>query len=203
MNEDTHRAHIMLWRTLTGGGDRSGANRADRAALRKLGCTQTPAGEQIDLLTALAIPSFQTYRKSLGIGLKDQQSVQMWERLAYAAVAASAIAWIDANSNARSVATLLGGAGRDVLYSEVRFKRLLRCDSPERLLPEAQRMARILGRAAPVGDLGDVLANWGHETWGPRKRRNWAFDYWKQTDAEADTSQFTDPSSDSETETTA
>jgi len=190
MTEETHRAHMTLWRTLTGGGNRALANRPDRAALRKLGCRK-----QIDLLTALAIPSFQAYRKNLSIGLKDQQNATTWERLAYAAVAASAIAWIDDNSNARSVAALLGGSGRDSLYSEVRFKRLLRCDSPERLLPEAQRMARMLGRAAPVSDLGNVLANWGDETWGPRKRRDWAFDYWKQNDAEAETLEATETES--------
>jgi CRISPR type I-E-associated protein CasB/Cse2 len=100
-------------------------------------------------------------------------------------VAASVIAWIDEDTPNESVGRTLGPADKDQSprLAEMRFMRLLRCDTPERLLLEARRMSRILGGRANVDDLGTTLAGW-ESSHGLRRRRTWAFDYWaKRSDA--------------------
>lgn len=181
MREENSKPHRDLWQALSGGGDRNTADRAARAVLRRLGTMPSDEGDIIDLFAPLRIQPFRVYQRQLG--LLNLETDRELEQLAYAAVAACAIAWIDEDAPLESMGTLLGpSAGSDrPRFAEVRFTRLLRCDTPERLLLEVRRMVRILGGRAPVGDLGRTLANWNRPS-GLKSRRQWAFDYWNKYD---------------------
>lgn len=182
-------AHRDLWRALSGGGDRTAADRKGRAALRRLNTMANGEEQQIDLFTPLQVPAFAAYARRFD--LKKPETSTEWERLHYVAVAACAIAWIDEDAQNEPLGRALGpppGKEAQPRFAEVRFTRLLRCDTPERLLTEVRRMVRILDGRANVYDLGQTLASWGAPA-GLRRRREWAFDYWaKRDDAPAATS---------------
>ena len=100
------------------------------------------------------------------------------------AIAAATLAHIrtDAGGRRGATARLLGqprgGEGEDRLFAEARFKRLIRTrnDWPG-LLVQARRIAAILGKEAPVGDLGASLILWNAD---PRIARDWAFQYYQR-----------------------
>ena len=79
-----------------------------------------------------------------------------------------------ARCGAPKTAALLG-EGDPPLFAEARFKRLIRTDNPAELLPQTIRVVKILGKKAPVGELGVSLL-----LWGPDVKKRWAFAYWQK-----------------------
>jgi CRISPR type I-E-associated protein CasB/Cse2 len=157
-------------------------DRAGRALLRRIRARDDE--ETVDFVPALRVEAFRTFigPKGLELDLTDTRGPQ--RRLEFAAVAAAAIAQVrkDDERNPK-VASRLGSqkaAGREAVLSEGRFLRLMRCETPDDMLPQAVRLVAILDRVAPVGDLGASLA-----LWGPAVRKRWAFDYWSQPQPDA------------------
>ena len=61
------------------------------------------------------------------------------------------------------------------LMAEARFKRLIRTRDWPGLLDQGRRIVALLGRDAPVADLGASLLLWNA---GPRTIRDWSFAYY-------------------------
>ena len=182
--------HWVLWKALTGDGDRSQADRASRALLRRLNLREGPGGPEIDVAALLRVKPFRDYMRRLGIDPR-RGDLKEWEvqRLACLAVAASAIAAVEENDPALSFGRALAattGEGAPPALAESRIKGLLRAETPEQLLPHARRAVRLIGRTVDVDRLGQTIAYWCDAKHGPRVRRTLALDYWGAIDAPAD-----------------
>ena len=158
-----------------------------------------PAGSIAEVFAAflkLGLTSFGGPIAHLGYFRAEFVERRKWlsesdPRLEPFAIAAATLARVrkDAGSGSRPGATArqLGAprseGGAEPLYAETRFKRLLRCrdDWPD-LLAQARRVAAILEREAPIGDLGASLVLWNAD---PSIRKHWAFQYYAQRDFES------------------
>ena len=113
--------------------------------------------------------------------LSDVQKKAPWIRADQAALAAITLAHVEKDSVASENnlafprAAQLLGEGDPPLFAEARFKRLIRTDDPAELLAQMVRAVKILGKAAPVGELGRSLL-----LWGPAVKKRWAFAYWQK-----------------------
>jgi CRISPR type I-E-associated protein CasB/Cse2 len=177
----------VWWRNLNGidkGGkeDRDRADRKARAELRRAGSVASSEGDAINLIRAFGIERFHALKRSV-------EAKAAWIDADNVALAAIALAHVERDSAqgedtaAQKTAGLLG-EGDPPCFAEARLKRLIRTDKPAELLPQIVRAVKILGKAAPVGDLGASLL-----LWGPEVKKRWAFAYWlkKYIPAEAPT----------------
>jgi len=161
---------------------RHGGNDADRAslsALRRLNATKDVFPRTIDLTGAITIKGFRKlYRVLNKWTLPPGWEIQL-------TVAATVLAQVRTDRPGKTTAALLGtsrseAGGDDHLMAESRFRRLLRTTEPLDLCDQARRAVALLGREAPVGELGASLL-----LWNARVRRDWATAYW-QLDAGAE-----------------
>ena len=175
---------------LKGGGEKA-PDRAALAQLRRIGVIDLGGAPAVDVVGALDISAF----RMLMARLQDERRVKRW--IASKArewepfvIAAATLAHIrsDAGGHKRgATAKLLGeprGEGNeaeDRLFAEARFKRLIRTrnDWPG-LFAQARRIAAILEKEAPIGDLGASLILWNAD---PRTTRDWAFQYYQRAAA--------------------
>ena len=172
-------------------------DRAALAQLRRINVTPGSDGAPlIDIGSAWEISEFREliericrYRKTL-----KNIHVRKWLdgdtlTLEPFAIAAAALARIREDStpvdkgkgetlHKRGATARLLGAGESRPLAEVRFKRLMRCrnDWPDQMI-QARRIAAILERRAPVGDLAASTVLWNAE---PRIVRDWAFQYYQE-----------------------
>lgn len=166
-------------------------NRAALAELRRIGQVDESGFPKVDITRALSIAAF----RNLIMRLRNEPSlsyvVKSWtdpekptiEPLVIAAVTLARVrSDLNLNDKRGVTASLLGASRGDAdgqpLYSEARFKRLIRCrnDWPG-LLAQARRIAAILEKQAPVGDLGASLALWNSD---PHIIREWTFQYYQR-----------------------
>ncbi len=147
--------------------------KADRAALRRLGTAKDISPPEIDVTGAIMIHAFRVLHGRLSKWREGD-----WEtRLV---VAASVLAHVRSDKPNKTTAALLGAGEDSPLMAESRFRRLLRTTDPVELSDQVRRAVALLGRNAPVGDLGASLF-----AWDARTRRAWATAYWR-LDAVAD-----------------
>ncbi len=170
----------VWWQRLNGIGNdgvenRDQADRKARAELRRVGAAANEVGDSVDLIRAYAVDRFYYLRERVaakGARIGD-------ENIALAAVALAHVEK-DAGDAIRTAALL--GEGDPRLLAEARFKRLIRTEQAAELLPQVVRAVKILGKRAPVGELGASLL-----LWGAKVRKRWAFDYWQKSYVPADT----------------
>ncbi len=161
------------WRKLNGVdsdgvADRMLADRKSRAELRRIGSRASEAGDALNLASAYAVDRFYRLRDrcaELGVRIHDESI----------ALAAAVLAHVDIDLQDQVETASLLGDGDPPVFAEARFKRLIRTDQPAELLPQLVRAVKILGKAAPVGELGASLL-----LWGPTVKKRWAFAYWQR-----------------------
>lgn len=193
-------AFTSWWRELQSLEDASGKPKrrdgveiaSDRASLAQLRRINVISGENgaplVDVGRAMGIEAFRALVSRIAALSLHNNHVRKWLAndaltLEPFAIAAAALARIreDSSSNEKdkrgSTARLLG-AGESRPLAEVRFKRLIRCqnDWPD-LMIQARRIAAILERRAPVGDLGASIVLWNAD---PSIVRDWAFQYYQE-----------------------
>lgn len=102
-------------------------------------------------------------------------------RLDWLAVVAAVLAQIDERSQGKSLGQVLGTpVGSKPPMSGLRFRRLLRIDSPDELLLGLTRALQMTDRRGPIHALvRDVY--W----WGDKVKKRWAFDYYEAAPTEA------------------
>jgi len=171
-------------------------NREALAKLRRIGVEPEGGQDAVDVISALGVPAFLDLLKRLnGATFRERPKIQSWLtpdkrnpdnfKLEPFAIAAATIARIrdDSSGNEHrcgATAKLLGeGFPETQVFAEPRFKRLMRCrnDWPD-LMAQARRIAAILEKKAPVGDLAASLVLWNAD---PRIRRDWAFQYYQKS----------------------
>jgi CRISPR type I-E-associated protein CasB/Cse2 len=163
----------VWWRALNGinkdgAEDRDKADRQARAEFRRVGSIASDSGHTVDLVRAFAVEQFHDLRTRVAKhgGLVSDENI---------ALATAALAHVDRDvGDGKDTAALLG-EGDTPLLAEARFKRLIRTDDPTELLPQVIRAIKILGKSAPVGELGSSLL-----LWGPTVKKRWAFRYWQK-----------------------
>jgi hypothetical protein len=174
-------------------------DRAALARLRRIGVVALNEGEAVDVGHALGIPAFRELIDGLRWNLDDKSRAKRQldaarPHLEPFAIAAATLAFIraDAGNGAKdrgATARMLGAprgenaSADERLFAEPRFKRLIRTrDDWPGLLSQARRIAAILEKEAPIGDLGASLILWNAD---PRVSRDWAFQYYSQRPFEA------------------
>ena len=172
-----------------GGGEKS-PDRAALAQLRRIGVIDLSGAPTVNVAGALDISAFRTLVARLQrLPIRNWQvrrwlasKAEEWEPFAIAAMTLALIR-ADAGSNRRGATAKLLGAGddEDRIFAEARFKRLIRArnDWPG-LLAQARRIAAILNKEAPIGDLGASLILWNAD---PHIARDWAFQYYQRESA--------------------
>jgi CRISPR type I-E-associated protein CasB/Cse2 len=182
------------WRGLNGiekdgSENRDRADRKSRAELRRAGSVASDGGDAINLIRAYGIESFHVF-------LRRTQEKAPWIEPERAALAAITLAHVDHDLDLDEevkahTARLLGkprsADSKEPKFAEARFKRLIRTDDPAELLPQMVRAVKILGKTAPVGELGASLLRWG-----PDVRKHWAFAYWQKKYVSAEPSEQTE-----------
>lgn len=167
----------------------------DRAALvelRRIDIVEDGGRSVVDIGHAMGVPAFQALlvavrRSKLPRGSDARQRIESAELEPFA-IAAATLARVRAESDSGetrrgATAELLGkGYPDEHVFAEPRFKRLIRCrDDWPGLMAQMRRVAAILERKAPVGDLGASIVLWNDD---PRIRRDWAFAYYGRGDAQ-------------------
>lgn len=160
------------------------------AELRRIGVVSFGGQDDVDVTRALGIEAFRDLIANLRASdLPSASRLHPWLRadgmkLEPFAIAAATIARIRDDTGGQSdwcgaTAKMLGeGFPETQVFSEPRFKRLIRSrdDWPD-LMAQARRIAAILEKKAPVGDLAASLVLWNVD---PRIRRDWAFQYYQK-----------------------
>lgn len=166
------------------------ADRAALAQLRRIGVIDLGGAAAVDVAGVLDVSAFRMLMARLqGLPIRNWQvarwlasKAEEWEPFAIAGVTLALIR-ADAGGNRRGATAKLLGAGddEDRVFAEARFKRLIRTrnDWPG-LLVQARRIAAILGKEAPVGDLGASLILWNADIY---ITRDWAFQYYQRESA--------------------
>ncbi len=186
------------WRKLNGV-DREGvenrvlAERKSRAELRRIGASASASdtGDGIDLVNAYAVDFFHRLCERVAArGARlDREKV---------ALAAAVLANVEADrfdldeegqpwTTAKLLGKQKGNETKEPKFAELRFKRLIRTDDPAELLPQMVRAVKILGKAAPIGELGTSLL-----LWGPAVKKRWAFAYWQKKYIPAESTEQTE-----------
>lgn len=180
-------------------------DRAALAELRRIDVADFGGTPMVDVGRALSIPAFRELIRRLRTAAQERKlsnrRLLLWlygfdqknPDLAPFAIAAATLARIRADRTGKRAeraetarhlgAPRKGGAGKeDRVFAETRFKRLIRTrdDWPD-LMNQARRIAAILEREAPVGDLGASLMLWNAD---PGIVRDWAFQYYGQREFE-------------------
>lgn len=187
------------------GGTQDSRNREALAKLRRIGVADAEGTSIVDVGYALGVPAFQDLLTRI-LRAEVSKRVKGWLGAAGSAacsepllepfaIAAATLARVRADSGGKgekrgATARLLGqpraeGGDNDArLFAEARFKRLIRTrDDWPGLMSQARRIAAILERKAPIGDLGASLILWNAD---PRVIRDWAFHYYQQEYRDAD-----------------
>jgi len=135
--------------------------RGERAQLRR--CKNV---EQV-----LFVPYYQTLYWSLS----NQSS---WKnRIAIAAVA-GLLAHVDTNPPPLTLPQQMAQskpAGDKPVVSELRFRRLVKCETHEQLYPTLRRVILMLNRSVDIVQLAESVYWWNDKT-----RQDWAFQYYEQ-----------------------
>ena len=167
---DEHGKAVMI------NGKEKPPDRAALAELRRIGVVVLDGAPYVDEAGALSISAFRQLVRRLGI-TPAAVSAGGSRGLAPVAIAAATLARIreDAGSGGTGLTARMLGEGGDEsrLLAEARFKRLIRTrNDPPALHAQARRVAAVLERKAPVGDLGASLILWDRD---PRITRYWVF----------------------------
>ncbi len=175
------------------------------AELRRIAVASFGGQDEVDVASALGIEAFRDLVQRLrSSSLATGSKVRPWlradgMRLEPIAIAAATIARIREDAGGQSdwcgaTAKMLGeGFPETHVFAEPRFKRLMRSrnnDWPD-LMAQARRIAAILEKRAPIGDLAASLVLWNAE---PRIRRDWAFQYYQKSFEPADLDAAASPS---------
>lgn len=176
------------------GKDGPNPHRAALAEMRRITTTDNNEIEQIEVSAAIGHRGFPAYldlhRRLTGLLAKWNDS-NRFDRFAKSmdfddavAVVAATLARVREHRKG-DVAKLLGAKTRDEapLMAEARFKRLIRTATAPDLLDQGRRIVMLLGRSAPVDDLGASLLLWNID---PYAKRRWSFAYYNAADMRAD-----------------
>jgi CRISPR type I-E-associated protein CasB/Cse2 len=193
-------------------------NRGALAQLRRIGVAPVGGQDAVDVTGALGVPAFLDLLKRLnGARFRERSKIQSWLipdkrfpenfKLEPFCIAAATIARVREDSSGvehrcGATAKLLGeGFPETQVFAEPRFKRLMRCrdDWPD-LMAQARRIAAILEKKAPIGDLAASLVLWNYQ---PSIRRDWAFQYYQKSFEAPDASPVIGPTAAPSTPTTA
>ena len=180
------------------GGEKA-PDRAALAQLRRIGVIDLGGAPAVDVAGALDVSAFRMLMLRLLTQLENNRigswQVKRWleskgERWEPFAIAAATLALIrtDAGGGRRGATAKLlgqprgeGGEIEDRLFAEARFKRLIRTrDDWPGLFAQARRIAAILNKEAPIGDLGASLILWNADL---HITRDWAFQYYRRESA--------------------
>jgi len=132
--------------------------RGDRATLRRCGTTADVA----------FTPAFHRL-------LAPIRDARNGIPLDWLAVVASALSHVEVNDTGKSFPQALAAETRGkARLSGLRFRRLLRVESPNEMLTSIVRVLRLLDRTAPVGSLARDLTRWNDRT-----RKRWALEYYE------------------------
>ncbi|MDZ5649990.1 type I-E CRISPR-associated protein Cse2/CasB [Nitrospirillum sp. BR 11828] len=150
-------------------------NRAALARLRRLDTRDDGTGPVPDLATALTEEAFRRLYRTARAWQPQTLLPLAWDEALV--VVAATLAHVRADQPGRKTAALLGGPddGTPRLLAEARFLRLMRVETAAELMDQARRLVALLGRAAPVGELGASLFLWRAR---PQVRRAWARAYY-------------------------
>ena len=173
------------------GGSPKPPNRKALAELRRINIADEGGQAVVDITRALGIDAFRDLVQRLRASkLGPDSKVRPWLRadgmcLEPLAIAAATVARVREDNGGKSdwcgaTAKMLGeGFPEEQVFAEPRFKRLMRskADWPD-LMAQARRIAAILERKAPIGDLAASLVLWNAE---PGIRRDWAFQYYQKS----------------------
>jgi CRISPR system Cascade subunit CasB len=140
-------------------------NKGDRAALRR--CHQTAQ--------VLFVPAYH----ELCVKLRQHGRLKAEQLPAVAGLLAHVKKDID-KELPKQMATPKTAGGEPVL-SELRFRRLLQCQSQEELFPALRRVVRLLDGNVNLYSLAESVYWWGHADWGERVRQHWAYAYYEST----------------------
>lgn len=184
------------------GGTEKPRDRAALAELRRIDVSDFDGMPMVDIGQALGVPAFRDLVLRLREAVQEKKlsngRLLRWlsednPELAPFAIAAATLARVREDCGGErakrgETARLLGaprseGADKDDrLFAEARFKRLIRTrdDWPD-LMSQARRVAAILEREAPIGDLGASLILWNADL---GIVRDWAFQYYGQREFE-------------------
>lgn len=148
------------------GGGKS-PDRGELARLRRLGTTDYGSGNEPDVAQALTAGAFRQLHARIKPEPKGEADL---------VVAAYALAHIREHVPGVKTATLLGGPqDEDRRMKEARFLSLMRTQTSGDLFDQARRLVALLGRTAPVDELGYALYDWRRN---PHIRRDWARAYY-------------------------
>lgn len=201
--QDTYEYDVLAnvfqrwWRGLNGlsladgkpiavGGAPKSPDRAALAELRRIDIVEEGSRSVVDVGHAMGVPAFQALlvdvRRSRLRRDSDVRRHIAEAEIEPFAIAAATLARVrdesDSGETRRGATAALLGKGYpdEHVFAEPRFKRLIRCRSDwPGLLAQMRRVAAILERSAPVGDLGASIVLWNDD---PRIRRDWAFAYY-------------------------
>ncbi|MGD9818925.1 MAG: type I-E CRISPR-associated protein Cse2/CasB [Desulfomonilaceae bacterium] len=132
--------------------------KGDRAILRRCGNTTE----------VMFVPEYHKLRLSLmKYGLVNDRAL---------ACLTGVLAHVRNDTSEKSVAKLMAqpkDAGGTRKVSELRFKRLIQCETPDDLFNPMIRIVRLLENTVNIAGLGKDLYEWGDRT-----KKRWAFDYY-------------------------
>lgn len=117
---------------------------------------------------------FVPYYQNLYWSLSNQSS---WKnrRIAIAAVA-GLLAHVETNQSPLILPKQMAQpAGDNPVVSELRFRRLLKCETHQQLYPTLRRVILMLNRSVDLEQLVDSVYWWNDKT-----RQDWAFQYYEQ-----------------------
>jgi CRISPR system Cascade subunit CasB len=103
------------------------------------------------------------------------QNVDDRQRLEQLACAVGVLVHVETDGGGDSFArTMAEPKGEKATVSGLRFRRVLRADSPDEVLGELRRAVQLTGRTAPVSALARDLSRWNDDV-----RKRWAFAYYE------------------------
>ena len=142
-----------------------GADRAALATLRRLR-PREDAPDRLDPRGVLSVPAAVWALSELGLNAEGDADV-LGFRVERAAAVLGVLAEVRERESTHPAKALKAKG-----YTEARFVRLLRMETPAERLAEGRRIVRLLGGRADPGTLGADLY-----LWGPAARTRWAFRY--------------------------
>lgn len=144
------------------------------AQLRRVGTIDLGTGSIPDEAQALTVSAYQRLYRRVRAWEPRELLPTAWETALV--IAAVTLAHVRTDCPGRRTAALLGGPDEATrVMAQSRFLRLMRVENAGDLMAQARRVTALLGRTAPVGELGASLLFWQAR---PHVRRDWARSYY-------------------------
>lgn len=143
-------------------------NKGDRAALQRCG----------EPLEAAFVPAYHWLFYKLSEQFSAEKGRKLRERILCVAPLVAAVKWQGGqdSGSGKSLPVQMASPlkGRQSAVSDLRFRRLLQCQSRDDLFPHLRRVIRLLDKRVDIYHLADDVY-W----WGDHRKRDWAHDYYQ------------------------